>query len=126
MPDLEKQYQVLKTEMQKRSINIRYFLSSYFFVLSTFLDENTNSILSEREMQYEKQMKEYQLNIDQTTVEIEQVRNELIQIQEEKILKEEKTNQLINTLKHDYEKKCEQLQNQLTELNSQGSIIFSC
>ncbi|CAF4743492.1 unnamed protein product [Rotaria sp. Silwood1] len=99
VPDLEKQNQSLKTELQNR-------------------DQAANSTLTERESQYEQQIKEYQANITQAIDETEKIRSELKRIQEENISKEQQTNDLINTLKQDYEKQCEKLQNDLVELNN--------
>ncbi|CAF1284245.1 unnamed protein product [Rotaria sordida] len=99
VPDLEKQNQTLKIDIQNR-------------------DQSANSTLTERESHYEQQIKEYQSNIAQAINETEKIRTELKQIQEENISKEKQTNDLINTLKQDYEKQCEKLQNDLTELNN--------
>jgi len=74
--------------------------------------------LNEREIYYEQQIKEYQNNINQATRETEQIRAELKQIHEENNLKEQKTNELINELKQNYEKV-------QIELNNQGRFIFS-
>ncbi len=69
--------------------------------------------MNERESQYEQQIKEHQSNIDQSHHEIEKLRTELKQIQEGYNSKEKQTNDLITSLKQDYEK----LQ---TELNDRG------
>ncbi|CAF1202420.1 unnamed protein product [Adineta steineri] len=85
VPDLEKQCQILKLELQNR-------------------DRTANMALSERETYFEQQIKEYQHNIHQATRETENIRTELKHIQEESDLKESKANLLINELKSNYEK----------------------
>jgi DNA repair ATPase RecN len=85
--------------------------------LFNFIDRTANLEVSERESQYEKQIKEYKSNIDQAIRETEKVRTELKQIHEENLSKEKQTNDLINKLKQDHEKQCEKLQN---ELNDRG------
>ncbi|CAF3626009.1 unnamed protein product [Adineta steineri] len=85
VPDLEKQCQILKLELQNR-------------------DRTANMALSERETYFEQQIKEYQHNIHQGTRETENIRAELKHIQEENDLKESKANLLINELKSNYEK----------------------
>ncbi|CAF3571315.1 unnamed protein product [Adineta steineri] len=85
VPDLEKQCQILKLELQNR-------------------DRTANMALSERETYFEQQIKEYQHNIHQATRETENIRTELRHIQEENDLKESKANVLINELKSNYEK----------------------
>ncbi|CAF1050769.1 unnamed protein product [Adineta steineri] len=85
VPDLEKQCQILKLELQNR-------------------DRTANMALSERETYFEQQIKEYQHNIHQATRETENIRAELKHIQKENDLKESQTNVLINELKSNYEK----------------------
>ncbi len=88
--------------------------------LFNFIDRTANLEVSGRESQYEQQIKEYQSNIDQASRETEKVRTELKQIHEENLSKEKQTNDLINTLKQDYEKQGEKLQQELIELKDRG------
>jgi phage shock protein A len=81
-----------------------------------FLDRTANLALSERESQYEQQIKEYQSNVNQASNETDKIRTELKQLYEENISKEQQTNHLINTLKQD----CEKLQIELAELDNRG------
>ncbi len=81
--------------------------------LTFLLDQTDDMALNERELYYEQQIKEYQANINQATLETEKIREELRQIQEENHSKEIKSNALINELKQNYE----QIQ---TELNDRG------
>ncbi len=60
--------------------------------------------MSERESQYEQQLKEYQSNLNQAHEAAEKVRADLSQIREENLSKEKQINDSIHTLKQDYEK----------------------
>ena len=66
-----------------------------------FIERTANSAVSERESQYEQQLKEYQSNINQAIRETDKVRAELKQIQDENSSKEKQTNDLINSLKQE-------------------------
>ncbi|CAF3949096.1 unnamed protein product [Adineta steineri] len=98
VPELEKQCQTLKSDLENRN-------------------HTANLAVNERESQYEQKIQEYQTNINQAIQETDKVRLELKQIHEENLLKEKQTNELINTLKQDYEEQSKKLRIELTELN---------
>ncbi|CAF4825203.1 unnamed protein product, partial [Rotaria sp. Silwood1] len=96
VPDMEKECQILKSELENR-------------------DSTGNRELNEREIYYQQQIKEYQGNIDRVTYETEKIRTELRQLQQANDLKEKTTKTLIDELKKNYET----VQNELMELNEQ-------
>lgn len=63
-------------------------------------------------MQYEQQIKEHQTKLEQ----YQNIQTELNKLQEEKDLNEKKSNETINTLKHDYDI----LKTEFTELQDRG------
>ena len=69
---------------------------------------------------YETQIKEYEDNLNRATRETQQIQAELAKLEEEKILNENKTKTIINSLKRDYETQFETLKHQLTEFQDQG------
>jgi chromosome segregation ATPase len=81
--------------------------------------------LNERESHYEIQIKEYQTKRDQAVREIQDLRNELIKLQEEKSSNEKQLNDLINSLKQDFEKQIQSFKTQITELQHQSLFFFS-
>ncbi len=84
------------------------------------LERQVDRTVNQDESHYEKQMKEYENNLNQATTETQHIRTELAKLEEEKVLHDNKTNSLINSLKQDYERQYEILQNQLNELQTQG------
>ena len=112
---MEKKYQTLKSELADLQNRGKPPLSPLISSIPFFdlLDRTANLALSERESEYEQQIKEYQSNLNQAVEDTAKLRNELKQIQDENHSKEKELNDLINTLKQDHEK----LQ---TELNQRG------
>ncbi|CAF4009752.1 unnamed protein product, partial [Rotaria sordida] len=98
---LKQEIERLKTELQDR-------------------DRTQNMAMDEREVDYQSQIKEYQNKIDQSLLEMQNVQSELIKLQEEKTTIENQFNETINTLKQDYEK----LQNELNEREHKENIIL--
>ena len=76
-----------------------------------------NAASTERECQYEQQLKDYQSKSEQATQAMAQLREELQQVQKDKLLKEQQNNDEINELKQNYAK----LQ---TDFNHRGK--FNC
>jgi hypothetical protein len=72
------------------------------------------------ELQYQQQIKEYQSNINHAIEETEKLRKELKQFQEENLLKEKQTNELINSLKQDNEK----IQTELKHRGRSAILLF--
>ena len=68
------------------------------------LDEAAKSAVTQMESQYQEQIKEYQSNITHAIEGTDKLRAELKQFQEETLLKEKQSQDLINSLKHDNEK----------------------
>jgi len=76
--------------------------------------------LNQRESVYEKQMQEYENNLNQATRQTESIQSELAKLEEEKLSHEIKSNNIINSIKQDYERQYEMLRTQLLELQDQG------
>ncbi|UJR09199.1 hypothetical protein I4U23_013447 [Adineta vaga] len=100
VPELEKQCQTLKAELQNR-------------------ERTTDMAFSEREKYYEEQIRQYQDKINQATRETEKSYATLQYIQEENELKDRRTEALITKLKENYE----QVQTELTELNNREQQV---
>ena len=95
----------------------------------TLYQRQTNDLLNELkqykgnivpENQYQTQIKEYEDNLNRATRETQQIQAELAKLEEEKIVNENKTKGIINTLKREYETQFETLKHQLTEFQDQG------
>jgi chromosome segregation ATPase len=78
--------------------------------------------LGHRESQYEKQIKEYENNLNQATRNTENMQAELANLAQEKASHDKKSNNTIESLKQDYERQYEMLKSQLTELQDRGLI----
>ncbi|CAF3513773.1 unnamed protein product [Rotaria socialis] len=99
VPDLEEECQILKSELQNR-------------------EATSNVTLSERETFYEKQIKQYENNLNQAMRETQNIQTELAKLETEKATHDENFNTTINTLKQDYERQYEILKVQLTQLEN--------
>ncbi|CAF3770324.1 unnamed protein product [Rotaria magnacalcarata] len=99
VPDLEEECQILKSELQNR-------------------DSTSNVMLNERETFYEKQIKQYENNLNQAMRETQNIQTELVKLETEKATYDENSNNTINTLKQDHERQYELLKEQLTQLEN--------
>lgn len=82
------------------------------------LEQKANTIINERQSQYEQEIKDYQNKLDKTTHDFQNSQLELTKLQEENNSNEKKSNETINTLKHDYDS----LKNELNELQDRGLV----
>jgi len=76
--------------------------------------------LNEREIYYEQKIKEYENNLNQAIRETQCIQGELEKLEQEKILHDNKSNQIINSLKQDHEI----LKSQLNEFQNQGLVLL--
>jgi uncharacterized phage infection (PIP) family protein YhgE len=115
MDQLQQKYDQLQADLKDRGRFI--FETRPLTILSPSVELKASSTLSERESQYEQQIKDYQNNISQAARDTEQVRTELKQSQEQSVQKENDSKKLIDQLQQKYD----QLQ---ADLKDRGRFIF--
>ena len=76
--------------------------------------------LNEQQTDYDKQIREYERNLEQAMQRTQAVQNQLVELQQDKSSHDHKANETIGSLKEDYERQYEQLQIQLVELQDRG------
>jgi DNA repair exonuclease SbcCD ATPase subunit len=126
IPQLEKQCQLLQSELDNRGVYcdcVLYLVQSVriFFVHYFIIDLTATAVSNERAAHFEQQCKEYRDNIRQLTNDSERMRIDLKRIQDEYLLKDKQHTDSLN----EYKQKCDQLQQ---ELNDRGEIrsFFCC
>jgi hypothetical protein len=81
-------------------------------------------ILRERESQYEQEIDEYQKNLELSIIQNQNIQSELADLQQEKESNENTLNDIINSLKEDFEKQIQILKTQNIESQEHRSYFF--
>jgi hypothetical protein len=76
--------------------------------------------LTERESQYEQQIKNYQIKQEQLTRDLERMQSELTHSHEDKLSIEKQANDSNESLKQDYERQLDLLKIELNKIQDQG------
>jgi len=117
--DLEK----LQNELSERGKFLLFFCS--FIKLPIFiLERKEKMILRERESQYEQEIDEYQKNLEISIIQNQNIKSELENLQQEKESNENTLNDIINSLKKDFEKQIQILKTQNIESQEHRSYFF--
>jgi hypothetical protein len=110
--------------MKNFKMNKVHFCSFFLFsnILIVFLEQREKIILKECQSHYKHEIDEYQKNLELSIRQTSDVQSELANLQEEKELNEKILNDMINSLKIDFEKQIEILKTQNIELKKQDEI----
>jgi len=80
-------------------------------------------ILRERKSQYEQKINEYQKNLELSIIQNQNIQSELADLQQEKESNENTLNEIINSLKEDFEKQIQILKTQNIESQEHRSYF---
>ena len=92
---------------------------------AALVEQVVSGTLSERQMKYDEQIREYERNLEQAVQRTQAVQNQLVELQQDKSSHDHKANEAIDSLKEDYERQYAQLQNQLVELQDRDQRAAS-
>ena len=127
--ELKSNYQQVQAELVRSkdlgsSITFFSILSSFDFMFNFTSEHQRQVALNQSNSQYEKQIKEYEEDLNRAARETQSIQNKLVKLDAEKTAHENKSFNTINVMKQDFERQYQNLNTQLTKLHDRGVISY--